>query len=166
MAEFTRRAAHGRTWFWGLLPKHKDLVVRARKPASNHSQTDLPIKIPSLKKPNLDSRVQMSGMTVWKTVRQHFVEVPTTPGFRFRARTDTPFTQFPHPTFHDGATGGPDPGKMDRSDPPRGVHSRLAGGEIYGLTLHRVLWYFAVQSKRAFKIPIPYSYGKESHGQS
>ena len=30
----TRRAAHGRTWFWVLLPKQKRLVARGRHPTS------------------------------------------------------------------------------------------------------------------------------------
>ncbi len=33
MAESIRRAAHGRKWFWVLLPKQKDLVARGRNPA-------------------------------------------------------------------------------------------------------------------------------------
>jgi len=33
--EFTRRVAHGRKWFWVLLPKQKNLVARGRNPASN-----------------------------------------------------------------------------------------------------------------------------------
>ena len=33
--EFTRRVAHGRKWFWVILPKQKNLVARGRNPASN-----------------------------------------------------------------------------------------------------------------------------------
>ncbi len=33
-------------------------------------------------------------------------------------------------------------------------NSRISDGGACGLTLHRVLWYFPLQSKRPFKIPI------------
>ena len=40
-------------------------------------------------------------------------------------------------------------------DPTRKGRSRIAGGGIYGLIAQRVLWYFPVQAKRPFEIPIP-----------
>ena len=46
----TRRATPGRPWFWVLLPKQKDLVVRGRNPAS----TSRPAVIPD---PDRGSRV-------------------------------------------------------------------------------------------------------------
>ena len=35
----TRRATPGRQWFWVLLPKQKDLVVRGRNPAAPRLKT-------------------------------------------------------------------------------------------------------------------------------
>ena len=35
----------------------------------------------------------------------------------------------------------------------------MSDGSDWGLIPHRDLWYFAAQSKRAFKIPIPYERG-------
>ncbi len=40
----TRRATHGRQWFWVLLPKQKDLVVRGRNP----SKTPLLLSFPQV----------------------------------------------------------------------------------------------------------------------
>ena len=62
----------------------------------------------------------------------------------------------PQPTRNNEATCWPHPRKMGQADPTRRMHSHISDGEVCGLTLHRVLWYFAVQSKRPFKIPIPH----------
>ena len=40
----TRRATPGREWFWVLLPKQKDLVVRGRNPACKDKDTGSSIK--------------------------------------------------------------------------------------------------------------------------
>ena len=48
----TRRATPGRPWFWVLLPKQKDLVVRGRNPASTspfcHPRRLSPTPVPDL----------------------------------------------------------------------------------------------------------------------
>ncbi len=58
-------------------------------------------------------------------------------------------------TRHNGATSRPDPRTMGRSDPTRKMNSRILDSEGRGLIRSRGLWYFPVQAKRPFIIPIP-----------
>jgi len=44
---------------------------------------------------------------------------------------------------------------MGRSGPLRRLHFRLSEDTVRKLTPLRVFWYFPVQTKRPFKIPIP-----------
>jgi len=45
--------------------------------------------------------------------------------------------------------------KNEPSDPTRKMNSRMSDSEVLGLIRSRVLWYFPVQAKRRFIIPIP-----------
>ena len=71
----TRRAAHGRKWFWALLPKQKCLVARGRNPAYKIKKSG---KLPFIKLPKAWvspwwQRLPMKNMTfrnwceIWET---------------------------------------------------------------------------------------------------
>ncbi len=44
-------------------------------------------------------------------------------------------SEVPQPTRNNEATGWPDPRKMGRSDPSRGIHSRISDGGVCRLTV-------------------------------
>ena len=54
----TRRATPGRPWFWVLLPKQKDLVVRGRNPASTSLLLSSSTLVPDLIGDPVKERIQ------------------------------------------------------------------------------------------------------------
>jgi len=64
-----------------------------------------------------------------------------------------PLSARPHTTLERHAW--PDPEKMGPSTPARREHARFSDGRRSELPLQQVLWYFLVQAKRPFEIPIP-----------
>ena len=63
-----------------------------------------------------------------------------------------PFSQ---PTPHKGAPGWPDPRTRGRADLTHRRNSRMSDRNVWGLNPQHGSWYFAGQSKRPFKFPIP-----------
>ena len=66
----TRRAAHGQTWFWALLPKQKDLVAWGRNPAFKlrwnqimKGENPSPYPLPSGARVNATSPKQIFGFS-------------------------------------------------------------------------------------------------------
>ena len=57
-------AAPGRPWFWILLPKQKDLVVRGRNPAKSSPPSPLPSQ------PNNGHSGQRRGMVIPKEAKE------------------------------------------------------------------------------------------------
>jgi len=59
-----------------------------------------------------------------------------------------------HPTPQNEAPDWPDPRNMGRSDSTHKMNARMSDSNVRGLNPQRGLWYFPVQPKRPFKIPI------------
>jgi hypothetical protein len=64
-----------------------------------------------------------------------------------------PLPALPHATL--ACHAWPDPEKMGPSTSARREHARFSDGRREEWPLQQILWYFLVQAKRPFEIPIP-----------